>query len=53
MGVSARNHAFWDMINLTDPDGAGYNEELHTTINTKLNSLITDEIGEDKNLFEP
>jgi len=41
------------MVHLTDPDGAGYNEELLATMNTKLNALITDEIGEDKILFDP
>ena len=37
-----------DMINLTDPDGAGNDEELLATMNAKLNALITDEICEDK-----
>lgn len=37
-----------DMINLTDPDGTGYDEELLATMNAKLNASITDEIGEDK-----
>ena len=42
-----------DMLNLIDPDGDGYDEELLATMNAKLNTLITDEIGEDKILFEP
>jgi hypothetical protein len=41
------------MINLADSDGAGYNEEMLATMNTKLIALTTDEIGEDKILFEP
>jgi hypothetical protein len=41
------------MINLTDPDGAGYNEELLATMNAKLNTSIMDEIDEDTILFEP
>jgi hypothetical protein len=41
------------MINLADPDGAGYDEELLATMNAKLKALITDEIGEDKILLEP
>ncbi|GAH72289.1 unnamed protein product, partial [marine sediment metagenome] len=36
-----------------DPDGAGYDEELLITINSKLNALKPDEIGKDKILFEP
>ena len=42
-----------DMINLVDPDGAGYDEELLAIMNAKLNALVTDEIGEDKILFGP
>jgi hypothetical protein len=42
-----------DIINLTDPDGTGYDEELLASLNAKLNTLIMDEIGEDKILFEP
>ena len=41
------------MINLTDPDDAGYAEELLVTMTAKLNAWVTDEIGEDKILFEP
>jgi hypothetical protein len=42
-----------DIIKLADLNGAGYDEELLATMNAKLNALITDEIGEDKILFEP
>jgi len=42
-----------DMINLIDPDGAGYGEEFLATMNVKLNAWVTDKIGEDKILFEP
>ena len=41
------------MLNLTDPDGAGNDEELLARMNAKLNAWVTDEIGEDKILFEP
>ncbi len=42
-----------DMINLANPDDAGYDEELLVAINSKLNALKPDEIGKDKILFEP
>ncbi len=42
-----------DMINLVDPDGAGYDEELLVKMNVELNALKPDEIGKDKILFEP
>ncbi len=42
-----------EMNNLADPDGPYYDEALLEKMNTKLNSLIKAEIGEDKALFEP
>ena len=41
-----------EMDNLADPDNPNYDEALLATMNTKLNALITAEIGEDKALFE-
>ena len=41
-----------EMDNLADPDSPNYDEALLATMNTKLNALITAEIGEDKALFE-
>ena len=42
-----------EMNNLADPDGSYYDEALLAEMNTKLNDLISAEIGEDKALFEP
>jgi hypothetical protein len=53
MGVSASNHACWGYDQPADPDGAGYDEESLATMNAKLNALVTEEISEDKILFEP
>jgi hypothetical protein len=41
------------MINMADPDGASYEEELLVKMNAELTALITNEIGEEKILFEP
>ena len=41
------------MINMADPDGAGFEEELLVKMNAELNAWVTDKIGEDKILFEP
>ena len=41
------------MINMADPDGASYEEELLVKMNVELNALKPDEIGKDKILFEP
>ena len=41
-----------EMDNLADPDNPNYDEALLATMNAKLNTLITAEIGEDKALFE-
>jgi arylsulfatase len=42
-----------EMNNLADQDNPGYNEKLLELMNTKLNTLIEAEIGEDKLIFEP
>jgi arylsulfatase len=42
-----------EMNNLADPDGPYYDEALLSEMNTKLNDLISAEIGEDKALFQP
>jgi hypothetical protein len=41
-----------EMNNLANPDNPNYDEELLSGMNTKLNSLIQVEIGEDKLPFE-
>ena len=38
--------------NLANPDNPGYDEALLAEMNSKLNSLISEEIGEDKVLIE-
>ena len=38
--------------NLANPDNPDYDEALLTELNTKLNTLISEEIGEDKALIE-
>jgi arylsulfatase len=42
-----------EMNNLADPDGPTYDEALLAEMNTKLNDLISAEIGEDEALFQP
>ncbi len=42
-----------EMNNLADPSHPDYDEKLLNTMNTKLNTLIESEIGEDKIIFEP
>lgn len=42
-----------EMDNLANPDNPKYNEELLLTMNQKLNTLIEEEIGNDKAMFKP
>jgi len=42
-----------EMTNLADPTHPDYDEKLLHTMNSKLNTLIESEIGEDKIIFEP
>jgi hypothetical protein len=41
-----------EMINLANPDVDGYDEDLLSAMNAKLNALIETEIGEDKVMLE-
>ena len=42
-----------EMNNLADQDNPGYDKKLLELMNTKLNTLIEAEIGDDKLIFEP
>jgi arylsulfatase len=42
-----------EMNNLADQDNPDFDEELLALMNAKLNSLVEEEIGEDKLIFEP
>ena len=42
-----------EMVNLADPAHPGYDEALLSTMNQKLNALISEEIGEDNAMFTP
>jgi hypothetical protein len=53
MGVSVGNHAY---RGYDQPDRSGWRwlqRGIAGTMNDKLNAWVTDEIGEDKILFEP